>query len=90
MIIFCAMMALTKENNYHLIRKREVNVMSELEKDIRKYLGLPPYNTMTNISYYDGHFLRFLYKKYGELEIRAAEERQNNIEKIENGDKDTQ
>lgn len=31
-----------------------------------------------------------MYKKYGELEIRAAEERQNNIEKIENGDKDTQ
>ena len=31
-----------------------------------------------------------MYKKYGELEIRAAEEGQNNIEKIENGDKDTQ
>lgn len=43
--------------------------MSELEKDVRKYLGLPPYNTMSNISYYDGHFLRFLYKKYGELKV---------------------
>ena len=43
--------------------------MSELEKDVRKYLGLSPYNTMTNICYYDGHFLRFLYIKYGELRV---------------------
>ena len=45
--------------------------MYELENDVRKYLGLPPHNTMTNISYYDGHFLRFLYQKYGEPSVIA-------------------
>lgn len=43
--------------------------MSNLENDVRKYLGLPPYNTMSNICYGDGHFLMSLYKTYGKLAV---------------------
>lgn len=38
----------------------------ELEDDLKKYLGLPPYNTFTNPVAYDGHYLNSLYNKYGE------------------------
>lgn len=38
----------------------------ELEGDLKKYLALPPYNTLTNPVAYDGHYLNCLYDKYGE------------------------
>lgn len=38
----------------------------ELENDIKKYLGLPPYNTLTNPVVYSGYYLQCLYNKYGE------------------------
>lgn len=41
----------------------------ELENDLKKYLGLPPYNTFANPVAYDGyhdiHYLNSLYIKYG-------------------------
>lgn len=37
----------------------------ELENDLKKYLGLPPYNTFTNPVAYDGYYLNSLYIKYG-------------------------
>jgi prepilin-type processing-associated H-X9-DG protein len=43
--------------------------MSNLENDVRKYLGLAPHNTMSNICYGDGHFLMSLYKRYGQLAV---------------------
>ena len=43
--------------------------MSDLENDVRKYLGLIPHNTMSNICYNDGHFLMSLYKRYGQLAV---------------------
>lgn len=37
----------------------------ELEDDLKKYLGLPPYNTFTNPAAYDIYYLNSLYIKYG-------------------------
>lgn len=37
----------------------------ELEDDLKKYLGLPPYNTFTNPVAYDIYYLNSLYIKYG-------------------------
>lgn len=38
---------------------------AELEDDVRKLVGLPPYNHPANLSYADGLFARSLIKKYG-------------------------
>lgn len=37
----------------------------ELENDLKKYLGLPPYNTFANPVAYGIHYLNSLYIKYG-------------------------
>lgn len=37
----------------------------KLNDDLKKYLGLPPYNTFTNPVAYDGYYLNSLYIKYG-------------------------
>lgn len=38
---------------------------SEFEKDIMKFLGLPPYNTPSNICMNDAYFGKEIEKKYG-------------------------
>ena len=38
---------------------------AELNDDLKKYLGLPPYDAFTNPAAYDGHYLSSLYGKYG-------------------------
>lgn len=37
----------------------------ELEDDLKKYLGLPPYNTSTNFVVHDIYYLNSIYIKYG-------------------------
>ena len=37
----------------------------ELEDDLKKYLGLPPYDTFTNPVAYDAYYLNSIYVKYG-------------------------
>lgn len=44
----------------------------ELEDDLKKYLGLPPYDTFTNPVAYDGHYLNSLYGKYGKENVVKA------------------
>ena len=41
----------------------------ELEDDLKKYLGLPPYNTFTNPVAYDIYYLNSLYIKYGKESV---------------------
>lgn len=50
----------------------------ELENDLKKYLGLPPYNTFTNPVVYDGYYLNSLYNKYGK---RGATKTLNRLSK---------
>ena len=45
---------------------------AELNNDLKKYLGLPPYNTFTNPVAYDGHYLNSLYGKYGKELVTEA------------------
>ena len=45
---------------------------SELNDDLKKYLGLPPYDTFINPVAYDGHYLNSLYDKYGKELITEA------------------
>ena len=44
----------------------------ELEDDLKKYLGLPPYNTFTNPVVYDIYYLNSLYIKYGKENVVKA------------------
>ena len=44
----------------------------ELEDDLKKYLGLPPYNTFTNPVAYDAYYLNSLYIKYGRELVAEA------------------
>ena len=44
----------------------------ELEDDLKKYLGLPPYDGFTNPVAYDGHYLNSLYDKYGKENVTEA------------------
>lgn len=37
----------------------------ELENDLKKYLGLPPYDTFANPVVYDIYYLNSMYIKYG-------------------------
>lgn len=41
----------------------------ELENDLKKYLGLPPYDTFTNPVAYDEYYLNSLYVKYGKENV---------------------
>ena len=41
----------------------------ELEDDLKKYLGLPPYDTFTNPVAYDIYYLNSLYIKYGKESV---------------------
>ena len=41
------------------------------EEDIKKYLGLPPYDKSTNIVKEDSLFLSFLYSRYGKQKVQA-------------------
>ena len=45
----------------------------ELEDDLKKYLALPPYNTVTNPAaydrYHDIYYLNSLYIKYGKENV---------------------
>ena len=45
---------------------------TELNDDLKKYLGLPPYNMFTNPVAYDGHYLNSLYDKYGKENVVKA------------------
>lgn len=45
---------------------------TELNDDLKKYLGLPSYNTFTNPVAYDGHYLNSLYGKYGKENVVKA------------------
>ena len=45
---------------------------TELNDDLKKYLGLPPYYTFINPVAYDGHYLNSLYDKYGKELITEA------------------
>ena len=40
--------------------------------DCKKFLGLPPHDTDTNVVKGDGSFLRSLYDKYGEAAVRLT------------------
>ena len=42
---------------------------TELEDDLKKYLGLPPYDTFTNPVAYDIYYLNSLYIKYGKESV---------------------
>ena len=44
----------------------------ELEDDLKKYLGLPPYNTFTNPVAYDAYYLNSIYVKYGRENVAKA------------------
>ncbi len=44
----------------------------ELEDDLKKYLGLPPYNTFTNPVVYDIYYLNSMYIKYGKELVTEA------------------
>lgn len=44
----------------------------ELEDDLKKYLALPPYNTVTNLVAYDAYYLNSLYIKYGRELVAEA------------------
>ena len=44
----------------------------ELEDDLKKYLGLPPYNTFTNLVAYDAYYLNSIYVKYGKENVAKA------------------
>lgn len=41
----------------------------ELEDDLKKYLGLPPYNTFNNPVIYDIYYLNSIYIKYGRKNV---------------------
>ena len=43
-----------------------------MENDVKKFLGLPPYNNTTNIVVGDGFFLASLYRKYGREQINKT------------------
>lgn len=45
---------------------------TELENDLKKYLGLPPYNTFTNPVVYDIYYLNSIYIKYGKELVTEA------------------
>ena len=45
--------------------------MTDLEIDVRKYLGLTPFDNSLNIVMYDVFFLKSLYSKYGEHCVSA-------------------
>lgn len=49
-----------------------------LEASIKKYLGEPPYDDMSNVCYMDGYLLQSLYAKYGEDTVNAAIEELTN------------
>ena len=40
-------------------------INSECLKDCKKFLGVSPYNIDTNVVKGDGHFLYYLFDKYG-------------------------
>lgn len=40
-------------------------------EDIKKFLGISPYNTDSNIVRSDPFYLKFLYSKYGEETVKA-------------------
>lgn len=42
---------------------------SALIEDCKKYLGLAPYNTFTNINVSDPFFYNHMYKKYGVADV---------------------
>ena len=44
----------------------------ELENDLKKYLGLPPYNTFTNPVLHDIYYLNSIYIKYGKELVTEA------------------
>ena len=45
---------------------------TELEDDLKKYLGLPPYNTFTNPVAYAAYYLTSIYVKYGTEHVVKA------------------
>lgn len=45
---------------------------TELNDDLKKYLGLPPYDTFTNPVVYDIYYLNSLYDKYGKELVTEA------------------
>ena len=48
---------------------------TELNDDLKKYLGLSPYDMFTNPVAYDGHYLNSLYGKYGKENVTEASNR---------------
>ena len=44
-------------------------MLTNLTNDCRKYLGLTPFDTGTNIVRGDSYFLQSLYDKYGEEKV---------------------
>ena len=45
---------------------------NELEDDLKKYLGLPPYDGFTNPVAYDAYYLNSIYVKYGKENVIKA------------------
>ena len=44
----------------------------ELEADLKKYLGLSPYDRFTNPVAYDAYYLNSIYVKYGKENVVKA------------------
>ena len=53
---------------------------NEIEDDVKKFLGLPPYHNTTNIVVGDGFFLASLYRKYGREQVNKT------LKKLEKGE----
>ena len=47
-------------------------INSECLKECKKFLGVHPYNTDTNVCKKDGHFLYYLYNKYGKQVVEET------------------
>jgi len=43
-----------------------------LVDDLKKYLGLPPYNNSCNIDMHDSYVINSIYLKYGKEEVDKA------------------
>ena len=50
----------------------QIELKDDLKDDLKKYLGLPPYNTFTNPVAYDAYYLDSIYVKYGKENVVKA------------------
>ena len=50
----------------------QIELKDDLKDDLKKYLGLPPYDTFTNPVAYDAYYLNSIYVKYGKENVVKA------------------